>query len=98
MSFMPVRRMARRSVAGIGLANRKPCPHWQPKTKQPFLLLGLDALGNDIKSEIVRQIDDRADDGGVLGVRAQVPDETPIDLQARDRKPFEQTQGRVPVP
>src|SRR4051794_32361860 len=54
------------------------------RTELVGLLLGLDALGDDLHAERPGQHDDSTDDRGVLGVAADLADERAVDLQEVD--------------
>src|SRR5438105_4596912 len=54
----------------------------QPTTRH----LVLQAFGDDVQTEVVRQVDDRADDNRMVVVRQQVADERTVDLQLIHRQ------------
>src|SRR5436190_6149085 len=58
------------------------------------LLLGLDALGDDVHPERARQHDHCADDRRVLGIAADFADERPVDLQQVDLRDLAQVPER----
>ncbi|MNY43724.1 hypothetical protein D3C86_1787030 [compost metagenome] len=59
------------------------------------LLLGLDAFGDDIQIEAPAQADDRADQGGIVGVIAQATNERLIDFQHIDGEPAQIAQAGI---
>ena len=58
--------------------------------------VGFDTLGDDMEPERVTELDDSADDRGLLGAAAHPGDEALVDLQRVDREPLEARQrGRA---
>src|SRR5581483_4297442 len=62
------------------------------------LLGGFYSLGRDAQVERLRKADDGANDRCGLRIPGHGPDEGAVDLQTRDRKPLDVTEGRVARP
>src|SRR3546814_12541203 len=60
-----------------------------------FLLLGLDAFGNDADIKAARHRDDRIDDRGVGGIVGDVANERAVDLDLVDRKAGQVRKTRI---
>ena len=55
----------------------------------------LDAFGHRLQAEVVTEVDDRADDDGVVGVVVHVQHEGLVDLELVDREVLEVGEGGV---
>jgi hypothetical protein len=64
-------------------------------SEQALLLLGLDALGHDVETELARHREHRPHDRGVVRARGHGTGERRIELQPVDRQPTEVVQRRA---
>jgi len=60
------------------------------------LFLGLDSFRDDLQPEAAPHLDDRAHDGGVVGIGRCVGHERPVDLERADRELLQGAQAGVP--
>src|SRR5438132_5790989 len=74
-------------VAGDGPGQEVALGHVAPGlTQRVQHVVGLDALGDDAQREVVTELDDGADDGGMGRVDDHVRDEALVDLQLVQRQ------------